>query len=190
MDKDILWETVIGNHDPDRYKPHYNDPNIVMGFADSGAHINNMAFYNLGVRVLRYVQASHEKGDPIMSFEKTIWRMTKENADFFNIDAGHIAEGKRADITILDPAQLSDAVHEYHEAKFLQSCDRLVNKSDGVVDTVIINGRVALENGKLTKEVGEVRYGQFLQANHDYPNGKVPISAAREQEESLETIGL
>ena len=39
LDEQILWRTVIGNHDPERYGPLYNDLNGVMGFADSGAHI-------------------------------------------------------------------------------------------------------------------------------------------------------
>jgi len=186
MDKEILWETTIGNHDPDRYKPHYNDPNIVMGFADSGAHINNMAFYNLAIRVLQYVKSSHTKGEPIMSYEKAIWRMTKENADFFNIDAGHLAIGKRADITIIDPEQLSDKVHEYHTAKFLSSCDRLVNDSSGVVEHVIINGKVALENGELTSEIGNVRFGQFLQANHEYPNQRIEFDFSGKEVEISE----
>jgi len=180
LDKKIVWETTVGNHDPSRYKPHYNDPNIVMGFADSGAHINNMAFYNIPIRVLRYVQASHEKDDPLMSFEKAIWRLTKENADFFNIETGHLAEGKRADITIIDPAQLSDAVHEYHTKPFLGNCERLVNKSDGVVEYVIINGKIAMADGKLTDDIGTKRFGQFLQAKHEYPRGKQSISPLKE----------
>lgn len=175
MDKKILWETTVGNHDPSRYKPHYNDPNIVIGFADSGAHINNMAFYNFPLRVLRYVQVSHEQGNPLMSFEKAIWRLTKENADFFNIDAGHLAIGKRADITIIDPEQLSDAVHEYHYAPFLEGCDRLVNRNDEVVDLVMINGKIAWEGNDFSPEFGHERFGEFLKARHSYTeNPKAP----------------
>lgn len=168
MDKDILWETTVGNQDPSRYKSHYNDPNGVIGFADSGAHINNMAFYNFPLRVLRYVQESHDKGDPIMSIEKTIWRLTKENADFFNIDAGHLAPGKRADITIVDPEQLDDSVHEYHTADFLGACDRLVNRNDKVVDLVMINGKIAWEGGRFSPSFGKERYGEFLRALHTH----------------------
>lgn len=173
MDKEILWETTIGNHDPDQYAPLYNDPNVVIGFADSGAHINNMAFYNLPIRVLRYVQASHENGKPIMSFEKAIWRLTKENADFFNIDAGHLAVGKRADITILDPEKLSDSVHDYHTAPFLQDCDRLVNRNDEVVDCVIINGKIAWEGNDFHPDFGKKRYGRFLAGTHKGSNQKI-----------------
>ncbi len=168
MDKDILWETTVGNHDPSRYKKLYNNKNWVFGFADSGAHINNMAFYNFPLRVLRYVQVSHEKGEPLMSYEKAVWRLTKENADFFNLDAGHLAVGKRADITIIDPKKLSDEVHEYHNAPFLQDCDRLVNRNDDVVDLVMINGKIAWQYGEFTTTFGQEKFGQFLTAQHEY----------------------
>lgn len=182
MDKEILWETTIGNHDPDRYKPHYNDPNGVIGFADSGAHINNMAFYNFPLRVLRYVQASHDKGDPIMSIEKTVWRLTKENADFFNIDAGHLAEGKRADITVIDPANLDDRVHDYHTDNFLNTCDRLVNRNDDVVDLVMINGKIAWEGDGFTSAFGEERFGEFLEAKHEYYQEREVVNNERIKE--------
>ena len=168
MDKEILWETTIGNHDPSNYKKHYNDENGVIGFADSGAHIDNMAFYNMPIRFLRYVQWSHEQGDPIMSYEKAIWRLTKENADFFNLDAGYIAVGKRADITIIDPKALSDEVHEYHTADFLEGCKRLVNRNDDVVKIVMINGKIAWDNGAYTVAYGKERFGQFLEAQHTH----------------------
>lgn len=168
MDKAILWETTVGNHDPTQYKNLYNDEGWVIGFTDSGAHINNMAFYNMPLRVLRYVQESNQRGAPIMTYEKAVWRLTKENADFFNLDAGHIAVGKRADITIIDPNKLSDSVHEYHTAEFLQSCDRLVNRNDEVVDLVMINGKIAWEGNDFTANFGEERFGQFLKAQHHY----------------------
>lgn len=168
MDKDILWETTVGNHDTSRYKKLYNNKNWVFGFADSGAHINNMAFYNFPLRVLRYVQVSHEKGEPLMSYEKAVWRLTKENADFFNLDAGHLAAGKRADITIINPEKLSDEVHAYHKAPFLQDCERLVNRNDEAVSLVMINGKVAWENGDFTSTFGKEKFGQFLKAQHEY----------------------
>ncbi|MEL6853221.1 MAG: amidohydrolase family protein, partial [Bacteroidota bacterium] len=164
MDQEIVWETTIGNHDPSRYKPHYNDPNGIIGFADSGAHINNMAFYNFPLRVLQYVKAAEEKGEPIMPMEKAVWRLTKENADFFQLDAGHLAVGKRADITILDPEKLDERVHEYHSAPFLEACDRLVNRNDETVACVMINGKIAWQDGSFSEEFGKERFGEFLPA--------------------------
>ncbi len=170
MDQRVGWKTTIGNHDPKRYKRLYNDMNGIFGFADSGAHINNMAFYNFPIRVLRYVQESHRRGEPLMSYEKTVWRLTKENADFFNLDAGTIEEGKRADITIIDPEKLSDTVHEYHSAEFLAGLDRLVNRDDEVVEFVCINGNIAWESGTFTEDFGNRRFGTFLKGKHIYPD--------------------
>ncbi|MBX3220102.1 MAG: amidohydrolase family protein [Labilithrix sp.] len=166
QDRAITWETVVGNHDPSRYGPLYNEPSGVLGFADSGAHINNMAFYNVPLRVLRYVQASHENGAPLMSLEKAVFRLTKENADFFNIDAGHLAVGKRADITVVDPAKLSDAVHEYHTAEFLEGHTRLVNRNDDAVEMVAIGGKIAWRAGAFSEAFGAERFGRFLRGSH------------------------
>ncbi|OJJ22005.1 hypothetical protein BKI52_08165 [marine bacterium AO1-C] len=169
MDKEILWETTVGNEDPSKYKKLYNDKNGIIGFADSGAHINNMAFYNLPIRMLRYVKAAEEAGQPLMPMEKAIWRLTKENADFFNLEAGHLAVGKRADITILNPEKLDDGVHEYHEAPFLEDQTRLVNRNDEVVEMVMINGKIAWESGEFNESFGQETYGQFLRGKHIYP---------------------
>jgi N-acyl-D-aspartate/D-glutamate deacylase len=168
LDKKVEWKTTIGNHDPLQLGPLYNDENGILGFADSGAHIDNMAFYNLGVRVLKYVKDSHERGQPFMSYEKAVYRLTKENADFFNLDAGSIEVGKRADITVIDPNKLSDSVHEYHKAPFLQGLNRLVNRDDEVVNLVLIGGKVAWENGAFDQRIGNHSYGKFLKGKHVY----------------------
>ncbi|MCB9718785.1 MAG: N-acyl-D-glutamate amidohydrolase [Myxococcales bacterium] len=167
LDQRIVWETTIGNHDPSRYHTLYNDPNGILGFADSGAHINNMAFYNLPLRVLRYVMASHEAGAPLMSYEKAVWRLTKENADFFNLDAGHLVAGRRADITVIDPRELDDRVHEYHTAEFVGGEQRLVNRDDEVVELVMIGGRTAWRGGGFAEAFGRERLGRFLPGRHE-----------------------
>lgn len=131
-----------------------------------------MAFYNFPLRVLRYVQVSYEKGDPIMSFEKAVWLLTKENADFFNLNAGYIAIGKRADITVIDPEKLNNDVHEYHKAPFLEGVDRFVNRNPGIVKIVMINGKIACENDVFSPSFGKERYGIFLKGEHEYPQRK------------------
>lgn len=166
-DTAITWETVIGNHDPTRYGPLYNDENGILGFADSGAHINSMAFYNFPLRVLRYVQASHEQGRPLMSLERAVHRLTGENADFFNLDAGHLVAGARADLLVLDPARLTDAVHEITSDEFLGGHARLVNRRNEAVSLVMIGGRAAWQGGGFTAGFGRERFGRFLPGRHD-----------------------
>ncbi|PCE64163.1 N-acyl-D-amino-acid deacylase family protein [Sediminicola luteus] len=167
-DKNIHWETVIGNVDPEQYKSLYNNENGIFGFADSGAHGNNMAFFNFPIRVLTYVKDSIANGKPLMTIEKAIWRLTKENADFFNLDAGHLAEGKRADLVLIDPDGLNAKVHEWHEADFLGAALRFVNRSDDAVKLVMVNGNIAWQNGEFSPEVGKARFGMFLKGKHAY----------------------
>jgi N-acyl-D-aspartate/D-glutamate deacylase len=168
MDTAIEWKTTIGNHDPTRFKRLYNEPNGIFGFADSGAHIDNMALYNFPIRAIKYLKDSHQRNQPFMTYEKLIWRLTKENADFFNIDAGVIEEGKRADIVVIDFDNLGDEVHDYHHAEFLGDTQRLVNRSDQAVNLVMIGGRIAWRDGAFTENFGKERFGEFLPGKHLY----------------------
>lgn len=170
LDKEVHWETTVGNQDPTQYKKLYNDPNGIVGFADSGAHINNLAFYNFPIRMLKYVKDSHERGEPIMPYEKAVWRLTKENADFFGLDAGHLAPGKRADLLVLDFDGLTDEVHAYHEVPFLGGVNRLVNRDGDAVQLVMVNGKIAWESGKFTERFGAERFGVFLRGSHSGVN--------------------
>lgn len=164
LDQQVEWKTTIGNQDPTKLKALYNDEGNILGFADSGAHINNMAFYNFPIRTIKYLKDSHERGEPFMPYEKLIWRLTKENADFFNVDAGTIEEGKRADLVVIDFENLDDSVHEYHKGEFLGGVERLVNRDDKFVNLVVIGGKIAWENGKFGDKVGKERFGQFLKS--------------------------
>jgi N-acyl-D-aspartate/D-glutamate deacylase len=102
-----------------------------------------------------------------MSLEKAVWRLTKENADFFNLDAGSLEPGRRADLVVVNPEKLNDDVHEYHTAEFLGGHSRLVNRNDDVVDLVLINGKPAWEDGSFTESFGHERFGGFIKASHD-----------------------
>ena len=56
----LRWRTTISNHRPEVLKKLARDPGIQMGFSDAGAHLRNMAFYNMGLRLLRHVQRRRE----------------------------------------------------------------------------------------------------------------------------------
>jgi N-acyl-D-aspartate/D-glutamate deacylase len=112
---------------------------------------------------LRYVQAS---GEALMSLEKAVWRLTKENADFFNLDAGHLAAGKRGDVVVIDPQKLTDDVHRISSAEFMTGFSRLVNRDDDVVELVMIGGTPAWRSGAFTAAFGKERLGTFLRGTH------------------------
>lgn len=162
----LRWFTVIGNHRQDRLRKMVKNPHALITFSDAGAHIRNMAFYNLPLRFLKLVQDSHQQGSPVMSLERAVHRLTGEQADWLGIEAGHIREGDRADITIIDPKGLDQDLEQVTWAEMENfGLERMVNRVPGCVKHVLINGRPAMTDETLTPELGkEMGFGQFLPA--------------------------
>ena len=113
-----------------------------------------------------FMQQLAAQDRPIMTPEKAVWRLTGEIADWYGIDAGKILPGARADMVLIDPDALRAAdVGEYAEARFdeLGGLLRVVNRNDGVVKTVIINGNLAFENDQPASGLGTASvFGRFL----------------------------
>jgi N-acyl-D-glutamate deacylase len=161
--KQLRWRTTLANDRPAEIATLMNEPAALIGFADSGAHIRNMAFYSFPLRMLRFAQERSA-----MPIEKAVWRLTGEIADWLGVDAGHLRLGDRADVVVIDPTALDDRLDAYHEARMEGFGDlmRMVNRSDGVVDVVLVNGRVAFENGATATALGrECGFGTFLPAD-------------------------
>lgn len=162
----LRWRTVLANHRPEVVEKLVAEPCTLIGFADSGAHIRNMAFYNFPLRLLKLVRDSQQRGQPAMTIEKAVWRLTGELADWFGIDAGHLQEGRRADVVLVDPGRLDDSLAAYHEAPMeaFGGLSRMVNRGDAV-QTVLINGRIAFRSGRFAEDLGQAQtYGRFLAA--------------------------
>ncbi|MGE5698082.1 MAG: N-acyl-D-amino-acid deacylase family protein [Candidatus Sericytochromatia bacterium] len=162
----VRWRTTISNHRPDILKKLARDPGIQMGFSDAGAHLRNMAFYNFGLRLLRHVRDAEKAGAPFMSVEQAVHRLTGELADWYQIDAGHLRVGDRADVVVIDPERLDASLEEYAEAKVDQyaGLSRMVNRNDDTVKAVFVAGRSVFLDGKATEIVGKDRTGGFLRA--------------------------
>lgn len=162
----LRWRTLIANHRPEVVAKLVCEPSTLIGFADSGAHIRNMAFYNFGVRLLKLVRDAELRGQPVMPIETAIWRLTGELGDWFAIDAGKLHEGARADLVIIDPHALDDSLASYQEAPMeaFGGLQRMVNRG-AAVQAVLINGQIAFENGEFASDLGHARgYGQFLRS--------------------------
>ena len=180
--KKLRWRTTIANHRPAEVEHMMNEPAALIGFADSGAHIRNMAFYSFPLRMLKVVRDAAREGRTVMPLEKAVWRLTGEIADWLDVDAGHLREGDRADLVVIDPEALDDRLAEYHEAPMegLDGLVRMVNRSDGAVDAVLVNGRVAFRGGAFATELGrELGFGQFLPAGEKVGAGAATSSKAQ-----------
>jgi N-acyl-D-aspartate/D-glutamate deacylase len=167
----LRWRTTISNHRPEVLKKLAREPGIQMGFSDAGAHLRNMAFYNMGLRLLRHVRDAELSGKPFMTIEQAVHRLTGELADWYRLDAGHLRIGDRADVAIIDPARLDASLHAYAEERVEQygGLRRMVNRNDATVSAVLVGGRTVFADGEATDLVGRRRTGRFLRASHKAP---------------------
>ncbi len=132
------------------------------GFNDSGAHITNMAFFDANLMSLKLAQA--QSMDTVAAMVK---RLTREPAAFFGLDVGTLEIGAQADITMLDPEVLKtwdsndNRIFEHREL-FMHK--QMLNRSDGVVDTVWIKGEPVWRGGTFTSALGSKPLGRALRA--------------------------
>ncbi len=174
----MRWRTTISNHRPEILKKIAVEPGVQLGFSDAGAHLRNMAFYNMGLRMLRHVRDAAEAGTPFMTIEHAVHRLTGELADWYGIDAGHLRIGDRADLVVLDPEHLDAELDSYHENPVLQfgNLSRMVNRNNAAVPAVLIGGRVVVAGGEPTPLLGAERTGSFLRVGAPVP---APASSAQ-----------
>ncbi|MCG5433236.1 amidohydrolase family protein [Mycobacterium sp. MYCO198283] len=163
----LRWRTTISNHRPDVLKRFAAHPGIQLGFSDAGAHLRNMAFYNMGLRLLRHVRDAERAGQPFLTVEQAVHRLTGELADWYRIDAGHLRIGDRADIAVVDPERLDDTLDAYAEEAVpaYGGLRRMVNRNDAAVTAVFVGGRRVVADGRPTGIVGATRTGSFLPAD-------------------------
>lgn len=171
----VRWRTTISNHRPEVLKKLARDAGIQIGFSDAGAHLRNMAFYNFGLRLLRHVRDAQLRGQPFMTVEQAVHRLTGELAEWYRIDAGHLRIGDRADVVVIDPERLDDTLDKYAEAPVPQydGLPRMVNRNDAAVPLVLIAGRAVVRDGVPTAVLGAERTGSFLRADQRIPPPRV-----------------
>jgi N-acyl-D-aspartate/D-glutamate deacylase len=170
----LRWRTTISNHRPEVLKKMAREPGIQMGFSDAGAHLRNMAFYNFGLRLLRHVRDAENDGHPFMTIEHAVHRLTGELAAWYQLDAGHLRVGDRADVVVLDPQRLDGSLDRYAEETVDQygGLTRMVNRNDDTVAAVFVGGRAVFLEGEPTAALGTARTGSFLRAGHTVPAPK------------------
>ncbi|WP_104108160.1 amidohydrolase family protein [Nocardioides sp. 616] len=174
---DLRWRTTISGHRPQVLRRLAAERGVQMGFSDAGAHLRNMAFYNFGLRLLKHVRDAEQEGAPFLTPEQAVHRLTGELADWYDIDAGHLRVGDRADLFLLDPTRLDARVEEYAEEPCEQygGLSRMVNRNDECVPLVMVGGRTVWRDGAPAGPLGRERTGQFLRAGQG-PVPPVPAS--------------
>lgn len=162
---ELVWTTLMGNNRPNVIRKLMRSKQVHVGFADSGAHLKGLAFYNFSLRFLKYARDAELQGRPIMSTAQAVKRVTSELAQWYGLDAGVVKLGGRADLVVVNPNGLDESLDQVSEDSIENTqLMRLVNRNDDVVVATVINGNIAysLKDG-YSPDLGIVKkYGRFL----------------------------
>jgi N-acyl-D-aspartate/D-glutamate deacylase len=159
----LSWSTTTANRDPVKTRELLMNPLLMPGFNDSGAHLTNMAFYDVNLRCLKIAS---EGGDQDVSY--MVKRLTKDAADLFNVEGGTIDVGDVADLILVDPKALAAYDGERNVERVFREeyqHEQLVNRSDGVVPRVFIAGSSAWREGDFDPALGKKKMGRLLRRN-------------------------
>ncbi|MDD9892571.1 MAG: amidohydrolase family protein, partial [Gammaproteobacteria bacterium] len=174
-DTGIRWHVTTANTKPAKTKELLFDPLNFPGFNDSGAHLTNMAFYDGNLRTLQFA-----KEDGLERVGYAIHRLTKQPADFFGLNAGHITVGAQADICIIEPSAL-DGWHPENTVDYiwrdLFDSHQMVNRPPKIVEKVFIGGKLAWDGENFGPDYEQKPMGRYLR-HKDHPLEKAWTVAA------------
>jgi N-acyl-D-aspartate/D-glutamate deacylase len=145
-DLELEFTVASFNTRVDRMAELLNDPSILVGLGDGGAHVDMLCdagypTYLLGTWV-------RERG--VLTLEEGVRRLTSDPADLFGIrDRGRLLPGLAADIAIFDPASVGSSNRGERRYDLPGGAKRMVMPSRGVLYS-IVNGAPAYANGELT----------------------------------------
>ena len=129
-----------------RFEEILNDPSILIGLGDGGAHLDMLCDSSYPT----YVLGTWVRERKALSLEHAVRRMTSDPADFFGIrDRGRLQPGLAADLAIFDPASVGSAVRLERLYDLPAGAKRMVRRSQGVEYT-IVNGAVTWKKNALT----------------------------------------
>jgi N-acyl-D-amino-acid deacylase len=133
----------FANFDMDAVAEMLAHPEMLLGLADSGAHVSQICDTSFSTYFLRYW--IHERG--LLSLEEGVRKLTSEPAEFFGFeDRGVIREGAFADINVIDFEALRVHSPEFRN-DLPTGAGRFVQKAAGI-DYTLVNGEVFMEGGE------------------------------------------
>ena len=161
-DRNFRYWVDVSNVTKSKVKELMMHEQTLPGFSDSGAHITNMAFFDVNLMALKLGQ---EDGTDMVS--KVVHRLTREPAEFFGLDTGRLDIGCQADITLVDPEALKNYDSNENRQLIYRELfehEQMVNRSDGVVSRVLINGQTVWVENDFTDVLGQQKLGKALRA--------------------------
>ena len=101
--KSRFW-SVLANNDPEGIAWLLPRDNVLLGLADSGAHVSQLCDACFATDLL----GNWVRDRAVMSLERAVHKLTAEPAGVYGLsDRGTVAPGKAADLCVFDPATVA-----------------------------------------------------------------------------------
>jgi N-acyl-D-aspartate/D-glutamate deacylase len=159
-DTDLRWVATGANDRLEQRLVLMSEEFILPGFTDAGAHVQSLGYYDGAISLLKQAVATG-----FMPMERAVSRVTGEPARWFRLDAGVLKEGAKADLLLINPDHLRAPISEQVEIRdqALDGAVRMVKRgSEQIIETVYINGVLAVRNGVEMDSLGRKKLGDVL----------------------------
>jgi N-acyl-D-aspartate/D-glutamate deacylase len=133
------------NQRPEAVEEMIQNPTVILGLADAGAHVGQIMDASQPTFFLR----DWVRDRKLLPLEEAIRRLTSDTAQLFGIaDRGVLRPGAFADLNVIDLEGLRLPAPEYvHD--FPGGAGRFIQRSAGY-DCTLVNGQVFMERGEHT----------------------------------------
>ena len=142
-DLGAIFELVALNHDAAEVVPLIQDPRLLIGLSDAGAHVDMMCDAGYAT----YMLARWVREQKVLSMEEAVRRLTSEQAGFFGIPKrGTLKAGYYADLALFD-AQRVRPLESQKVFDLPGGGKRWVQHAEGMFAT-LVNGAVLYQEGQ------------------------------------------
>jgi N-acyl-D-aspartate/D-glutamate deacylase len=152
------FRSVLANDDPDGIAWLLPRDNVLLGLADSGAHVSQLCDACFATDLLGH----WVRDQSVMSLERAIHKLSGEPAAVYGLsDRGTLEVGKAADICVFDPATVA-AGPMRRKRDFPADGERLTVEEPEGMNHVLVNGVPIRVDGASVEAGSESRPGVVL----------------------------
>jgi N-acyl-D-aspartate/D-glutamate deacylase len=152
-----FW-SVLANNDPDGIAWLLPRDGVLLGLADSGAHVSQLCDACFATDLL----GPWVRDRGVMPLERAIHKLTGEPAQVYGLDdRGLVQEGKAADLVVFDPDTVAPGpLRRVHD--FPAGGERLTADAPEGMRHTLVNGVVIREDGQPSEEGLAARPGRLV----------------------------
>jgi N-acyl-D-amino-acid deacylase len=154
-----FW-SVLANNDPDAIATLLPQDTVLLGLADSGAHVSQLCDACFSTDLL----GTWVRDKEVMPLERAIHKLSGEPAAVFGLaDRGTLEVGKAADVVVFDEATIAPGPLR-RIRDFPADGERLVADQPVGVRHVLVNGTVIRADATDVADARETRPGKLLRS--------------------------